>query len=416
MRFGQADIRELVYNQRQRPAAPASPKAFSAGGKANGVSFDHVLAKLQAELAKSKETEAELHGLRSTMTDIQDTLGGGLPPAQNGSATELIPPQYRDSSINGQAAAFLTLQTQLAETQSSLNSHIDRIRQLESSLEQHQTIRYEISEMREQMHQSQREIEQMKQDDNQSVTTVTDNRTKEELLEENSKLVDQVHSLSSKVTEALTLSQTLQLQHGEAMAALNLLTERVGTLETGIAKRIAQAVSDNDRKWEGVRNEMQDGWKKDRESWDAERKRMQGVVRDWEEASRRAAEEEQESESNASSDSDKPKRKPRRRRKANLAAQALREMADGTATPTLATMHLEPKGLQRVNSGTTVKPDSSQSDAVEPSRVKDRPGQVGLKMSRADVDLGRNGSSRGGGGRRDVLSAQGLMSCRIMNL
>lgn len=329
----------MVY---KRPPAPASPKAFSAGGKANGVSFDHVLAKLQAELAKSKETETELHGLRSTMTDIQDTLGGGLAPSQNGTATDLIPPQYRDTSINGQAAAFVNLQNQLADTQKSLNSHIERIRQLESSLEQHQTIRFEINEIRDQMHESQRELEMLR-DDNASVTTVTDNRTKEELILENNKLADQVQALSGRVTEAVHISSTLQAQHGEAMAALQTLTERVGTLETGIAKRIAQAVQENDQKWQKLRTEIQEGYQKDRESWEAERKRMQSVVRDWEEASRRAIEEEQESESNASTDSDKPKRKPRRRRKANLATQALREMADGSATPTLANMHLKAK-------------------------------------------------------------------------
>jgi hypothetical protein len=306
------------------------------------VSFDHVLAKLQAELAKSKETETELHGLRSTMTDIQDTLGGGLAPSQNGTATDLIPPQYRDTSINGQAAAFVNLQNQLADTQKSLNSHIERIRQLESSLEQHQTIRFEINEIRDQMHESQRELEMLR-DDNASVTTVTDNRTKEELILENNKLADQVQALSGRVTEAVHISSTLQAQHGEAMAALQTLTERVGTLETGIAKRIAQAVQENDQKWQKLRTEIQEGYQKDRESWEAERKRMQSVVRDWEEASRRAIEEEQESESNASTDSDKPKRKPRRRRKANLATQALREMADGSATPTLANMHLKAK-------------------------------------------------------------------------
>lgn len=262
------------------------------------------------------------------MTDIQDTLGGGLPPAQNGSATELIPPQYRDTSINGQAAAFLTLQNQLQETQSSLNSHIERIRQLESSLEQHQTIRYEISEMREQIQQSRREMELLRQDDNASVTTVTDTRTKEELLEENTKLVDQVHSLSGKVTQALDLSQTLSIQHGEAMAALQLLTERVGTLENGIAKRIADAVQENDQKWHAVRTDLQEGYKKDRESWEAERTRMQSVVRDWEEASR-----------SDTSESDRPKRKPRRRRKADPAPETPRELADGTATPTSTSAH-----------------------------------------------------------------------------
>lgn len=57
---------------------PAPPMVMSAGGKADGLSFDHVLHKLQAELQKSRETGQELQGLTSAMTDIQDTLGGGL--------------------------------------------------------------------------------------------------------------------------------------------------------------------------------------------------------------------------------------------------------------------------------------------------------------------------------------------------
>lgn len=51
---------------------------MSSGGKVAGLSFDHVLQKLQSELAKSKETGAELQGLATVMTDIQDTLGGGM--------------------------------------------------------------------------------------------------------------------------------------------------------------------------------------------------------------------------------------------------------------------------------------------------------------------------------------------------
>ena len=64
---------------------------MSAGGKAGGLSFDHVLHKLQvspgweehadwtqAELQRSKETGSELQNLATAMTDIQDTLGGGL--------------------------------------------------------------------------------------------------------------------------------------------------------------------------------------------------------------------------------------------------------------------------------------------------------------------------------------------------
>lgn len=44
----------------------------------SGLTFDHILSRLQGELQKSRETGAELHTLTGTMNDIHDTLGGGL--------------------------------------------------------------------------------------------------------------------------------------------------------------------------------------------------------------------------------------------------------------------------------------------------------------------------------------------------
>lgn len=58
---------------------------MSTGGKIGGISFDHVLIKLQAELQRSRETGAELQDLTTAMTDIQDTLGGGLVSRSYGS-------------------------------------------------------------------------------------------------------------------------------------------------------------------------------------------------------------------------------------------------------------------------------------------------------------------------------------------
>lgn len=49
-----------------------------APGTRSGLSFDHIMSKIQSELQKSRETGAELHGLSTTMNDIQDTLGGTL--------------------------------------------------------------------------------------------------------------------------------------------------------------------------------------------------------------------------------------------------------------------------------------------------------------------------------------------------
>ena len=47
-------------------------------GARNGLSFDHLLNKIQSELQKSRETGVELHGLAGAMNEIQDTLGGSL--------------------------------------------------------------------------------------------------------------------------------------------------------------------------------------------------------------------------------------------------------------------------------------------------------------------------------------------------
>ena len=44
----------------------------------SGLTFDHILSRLQGELQKSRETGAELHSLSSGLTEIQDTLGGNL--------------------------------------------------------------------------------------------------------------------------------------------------------------------------------------------------------------------------------------------------------------------------------------------------------------------------------------------------
>lgn len=44
----------------------------------SGITFDHILSRLQGELQKSRETGAELHSLTGAMNEIHDTLGGNL--------------------------------------------------------------------------------------------------------------------------------------------------------------------------------------------------------------------------------------------------------------------------------------------------------------------------------------------------
>ena len=44
----------------------------------SGLTFNHILSRLQGELQKSRETGAELHSLNGSMSEIHDTLGGTM--------------------------------------------------------------------------------------------------------------------------------------------------------------------------------------------------------------------------------------------------------------------------------------------------------------------------------------------------
>lgn len=338
---------------------------MSAGGKMNGLSFEHVLQKLQVrrllgfpdaqnELSKSKETSQELQGLNKAMSDVQDTLGGGLvrrsnyrpdkpqAPGQNGSAVEYIPPQFRNPSAEAQAAlagphgpqaaAFIALQAQMTDTQSSLNVHLDRIRQLENQLQQQESLKQELSLVRREMEDSKMEMEVLlatsrrmgsngrrydidedDDDDARSVATIVPddehNASSDpeaalpasEDADTTSPSIDlapRLQSLTSEMEEALQLSRSLQAQHTEAMSTIKLLTERLDALEIGIAERVTAAVERAEERWETWRIKFEERGKKERDGWEAERERLRGVVREWEEASRRAAEEEEEREMN----------------------------------------------------------------------------------------------------------------------
>jgi hypothetical protein len=327
-----------------------------------------------------------------------------------------------------QAAAVASLQNQLSETQTTLTSQLDKIRILEDQLKEHEITRGELSQMREQMEESKREMELIvtgtrgrqfarrmddeDDDDARSVMTLMDDEDAEERVRErrraererrverpstepthvngngnaNAELVARIQTLSGEVAEAVAMSRSLQTQHGEAMSAVRLLTERINTLENGISSRIAEEVGKAEQRWETWRVNLEEGWKKERETWEAERERLRGVVRDWEEASRRAHEEEEERELNEGSSEDElvdeeeddaaepdvgewdkdvlthgpplsPSRvKPRRRRPSTrtvLAVRALKAVSDdtGASTPKQAAVAAEQAGVRRTAAG-----------------------------------------------------------------
>jgi hypothetical protein len=245
----------------------------------------------------------------------------------------------------------------------------------------------------------------------------------QEMSNRNQELASRVQTLSVELSQATQLSQHLQAQHDEAMAALGTLSTRIGSLETGLKGRIAEAVSESDRKWETWRTHVEDGWKKERESWEAERERLRSVVRDWEEASRRANEEVEDRALNERlsgeelefSDEDaelersaagvvggkirgggRGGRKTKRRRpshKTSLALRALRDVSgmEGQSTPTQQAVPLRPEDGER-----TAQPEK-EGDEGSASGGSDESTQSGKES----VDTLRD---RDAGGKR--VSAQ----------
>ncbi|KAJ9122277.1 hypothetical protein QFC22_001697 [Naganishia vaughanmartiniae] len=362
---------------------------MSAGGKAAGLNFDHVLHRLQAELQKSKDTGADLQNLTGTLTDIQDTLNGNLPPSENGSANQYIPPHFRplpesgipDAAMGNTTATIAALQAQLSSTQSILVSHKDRIRALETLLHEQEAIKEEVLGIRQQLEESKREYEVLLKEGRESShrrssvhdmpkeasppvdaerepldargarteynkgnnwhksvdadtgieyegditdgimddfedarsTSDSSKRSKnsgqvggsdvavgfrqEELLAQNNALSVRLDALSSELEQALALSRTLQTQHAEATSTVKVLEERVQSLEKDMARQVVEgrnAGKTAEDKWEAWRSRFEEGWRKEKEGWELERERLRGVVREWEEASRRAQEEEEE--------------------------------------------------------------------------------------------------------------------------
>lgn len=152
---------------------------YGAGGSVNGMmSFDHILHRLQAELQKSRETAGELGSLNAAMSDIGETLGGGLPPMQHPPYQHLVPSangndpnaaakeeeqrRQRTDEENARAAELKALEEQVKETQQALQAHIDRLAVFESRLDDNDGIKADILSMQEQVRNAQNEAAEAK--------------------------------------------------------------------------------------------------------------------------------------------------------------------------------------------------------------------------------------------------------------
>ncbi|KAL4073464.1 hypothetical protein J3A83DRAFT_4228791 [Scleroderma citrinum] len=135
----------------------------------SGLSFDHILSRLQGELQKSRDTNNDLQNLSNSMGELQDILGGSLPPSLPHFPQSLPPvrpppppasePSQPTDSGTVPASDLNDLRNQLHETQASLASHVDKVRALEDMLAEHEAIKSEVTTLRELMDERKREFE-----------------------------------------------------------------------------------------------------------------------------------------------------------------------------------------------------------------------------------------------------------------
>ncbi|GJJ07767.1 hypothetical protein Clacol_001972 [Clathrus columnatus] len=268
-----------------------------AGRPRTGLTFEHILSRLQNGLIQSRETGQELGRLGEQMNDIGDTLSGNNPgPIHNYPAA--IPPVRPDSAAPALSTApqpqpainppplpqvpdkdvIASLQAQLAETQSTLASHVDKIRVLSDLTVEYDVMKRELSTLRDYVEEKRHENHDTTaadDDETKSFTTITPGQEDDEgdgdekhLRRErqktimvngnrphtpeptlhpseenthspttdtfNSDVTNRLSTLSEQLESALTISRALQAQQASTQSIIQTLESKIAALESKI--------------------------------------------------------------------------------------------------------------------------------------------------------------------------------------
>ncbi|KAG0149556.1 hypothetical protein CROQUDRAFT_653359 [Cronartium quercuum f. sp. fusiforme G11] len=353
--FYRANAAEAAVNRRT-----SRPGVFAGG------SFDHVLNRLQSELEKSRATGQELSTLNSAMNDIHDTLGGGTGPPPP------LPPPYggRIPPLNHQPQAQQNsvLQSQLSETQTNLNTQIEKMKALEGMMGEQEQLKREVGELRDQLESIRRdsqggslkadgynqedehmrgrvspvaamlELQERQQTDstddddddarslasNDTVTWITSSLSKahlkpnglptpapaplpasstidpahlESVMNQNQKLTDRIEAISAHVEETLKMGQSLLEQHRQSNETIELLRNEIENLKQEQAQHkqdskstesVEQGILEKvEHKWTDWKEVVENGWKKQQESWEVEKQKLLDIIAEWEEKAAR---------------------------------------------------------------------------------------------------------------------------------
>jgi hypothetical protein len=115
-------------------------------------------------------------------------------------------------------------------------------------------------------------------------------RERQLLQDQNVQLSTRLETLSAELDEATKLGQLLRSQHAEASSTIRQLEERVHGLEKAVEGRVAEVegkvLQEVEVRWTGWKEAFEEGWKKERKSWEDERDKLRAVVKEWEERRR----------------------------------------------------------------------------------------------------------------------------------
>ncbi|KAJ7694814.1 hypothetical protein B0H17DRAFT_1198971 [Mycena rosella] len=129
-----------------------------------GLTLDHIFSRLQAELAKSRDTGNDLQVLTGALSGIEETLNGAGPPTAGPPSFPDVLPAVRprpvsvptlpvlpvvETKADASADAVAELQAQLREHQAALAAHVEGIRALEGVLAEQEAMKREVRELRE---------------------------------------------------------------------------------------------------------------------------------------------------------------------------------------------------------------------------------------------------------------------------
>ncbi|KAJ7263099.1 hypothetical protein C8J57DRAFT_446882 [Mycena rebaudengoi] len=161
--------------QRRSPQVPMIHQGLAGlGGMGGGIrapgrglTLDHVFSRLQAELAKSRDTGHDLQVLAGALGNIEETLNGSLPPTSAPVFPDVLPAVQPPRQVSvptlmppvgglvepvaaapPPSDALAELQAQLLEHQVSLAAHVDGVRALESVLAEQEAMKRQVHELR----------------------------------------------------------------------------------------------------------------------------------------------------------------------------------------------------------------------------------------------------------------------------